>query len=160
MRYFATSILCFITAFAQAPDVKPDDKCSIEGTVINSATGEPVKKARVTLAPIAPRTDAYAATTDVAGHFLIDEVDAGRFSLIASRSGYTSPISSHGGSKPNPAVTLEKGQKMKEIVLKLAPEGVISGRILDADGDPLPDVSIECMSIESLSVAIPDRLEP
>jgi hypothetical protein len=148
MRYIAASILWCIFAFAQAPDVKPDDKCSVEGTVINSATGEPVTKARVTLAPVAPRKDAYAATTDAAGHFLIDEIDAGRFNLTAARSDYTQPISSHGGPKPNPAITLEKGQKTTEIVLKLAPEGVIGGRILDADGDPLPDVNIECMSIE------------
>jgi len=84
VRCFAASILCCIFAFAQAPDAKPDDKCSVEGTVLNSATGEPVKKARVTLAPIAPRTDAYAATTDASGHFLIDEVDTGRFTLTAS----------------------------------------------------------------------------
>lgn len=148
MRYFAASILWCIFAFAQAPDVKPDDKCSIEGTVLNSATGEPVKKARVTLAPAGEHMDAYAATTDASGHFLIDEVDAGRFSLIVSRSGYTQPVSSHGGPKSSSVLTLEKGQKMKEIVIKLAPEGVISGRILDADGDPLGDVNIECMSIE------------
>lgn len=148
MRHFAASILWCIFAFAQTPDVKPDDKCSVEGTVVNSATGEPVAKARVTLTPAAPRKDAYATTTDAAGHFLIDEVDAGRFSLIASRSGYNQPVSSHGGPKPNPAFTLEKGQKMKDVELKLAPEGVISGRILDADGDPLEDVNIECLSVE------------
>jgi Carboxypeptidase regulatory-like domain len=148
MRYFAASILWCISTFAQAPDQKPDDKCSVEGTVINSATGEPVKKARVTLASVNHAATNYAATTDAAGHFLIDEVDAGRFSLIASRSGYTQPISPHGGPKPNAVFALEKGQKMNQTIIKLAPEGVISGRILDADGDPLGDVSIECMSIE------------
>jgi hypothetical protein len=30
MRFFAASILWCICAFAQAPDVKPDDKCSVE----------------------------------------------------------------------------------------------------------------------------------
>jgi carboxypeptidase family protein len=148
MRYLAASILWCAFACAQAPDVKPDDKCSVAGTVINSATGEPVKKARVTLAPVGEHKDAYAATTDASGHFLIDEVDAGRFSLVASRSGFTQPISSHGVPKPNSVLTLEKGQKMEKIEVKLAPEGVISGRILDADGDPLEDVNIECMSIE------------
>jgi protocatechuate 3,4-dioxygenase beta subunit len=148
VRYLIASILWSIFAFAQAPDVKPDDKCSVEGTVIDSATGEPVKKAWVTLEPVTPRANPYATTADAAGHFLIDEVDAGRFTLMASHSGYTQPISPHGGPKPSLAFTLEKGQKMKEIELKLAPEGVISGRILDADGDPLEGVNIECMSIK------------
>ena len=91
---FAASILCCAfalaqAAFAQAPDVKADDKCSVEGTVIDSATGEPVKKARVTLAPTGQDKDAFATTTDAAGHFLIDEVDSGRYRLTARRSGYT-----------------------------------------------------------------------
>jgi hypothetical protein len=143
LRYLAASILWSAFACAQTPDVKLDDKCSVEGTVTNSATGEPVKKARVTLAPAGEHKDAYAANTDASGHFLIDEVDAGRFSLTASRSGFIQPKSAHAA-----VLTLEKGQKMKEIVIKLAPEGVISGRILDTDGDPLEGVDVECMSIE------------
>jgi hypothetical protein len=148
MRYVTALILWCIFAFAQAPDVKPDDKCSVEGTVTNSATGEPVKKAWVTLEPVTARTNPYATTTDAAGHFLIDEVDAGRFTLMASHGRYTQPTSPHGGPKPSLAFTLEKGQKMKGIELKLAPEGVISGRILDVDGDPLEGANVECMSVK------------
>jgi len=148
MRYIAASILWCIFALAQTPEVKPDDKCSVEGVVLDSATGEPVKKARVILAAIAAQPTGYATTTDAAGHFLIDEVDAGRYRLTASRDGYLQPIPSHGGPKLNPKLALEKGQKMKEIVIKLAPEGVISGRILDAEGDPLEGVNLECMSIQ------------
>ncbi len=134
MRFVAASILWCICTFAQVPD----DKCSIEGTVINSATGEPVKKARVTLAPIGQDKDAFATTTDAAGHFLIDEVDAGRYSLTSARNGYTQPKSVHGSTKDHALFTLDKGQKMKEVVVKLAPEGVIAGRVLDEDGDRWP----------------------
>jgi|SRR5580692_2585808 protocatechuate 3,4-dioxygenase beta subunit len=148
MRFFAASILWCICAFAQAPDVKPDDKCSVEGTVVDSATGEPVRKARVTLAPAGGPAGAYGSTTDASGHFLIDEVDAGHFSLTASRAGYIPPSSPHGSLKSNIAITLEKGQKMREVVIKLAREGVISGRILDADGDALDGASVECLSIQ------------
>ncbi len=152
MRYFAGSILGCIFAFAQAPgvnspDVNPDDKCSVEGTVINSVSGEPVKKADVMLVPFAKGASRYSTVTDAAGHFLIDEVDAGRFQLMAYRSGYIQPSSPHGNAKYSGAFTLEKGQKMNEIVLNLAPQGVISGRILDEDGDPLGNVTIQCLSI-------------
>jgi hypothetical protein len=147
VRYFAASIIYCISSLAQAPEAKPDDKCSVEGTVINSATGEPVKKARVTLAPVGPPVDLYATTTDSTGHFLIDEVDAGRYSLTASRVGYTKPTSTHGRRNSNAALTLEKGQEIKEVVLKLAPDGVIAGRVLDADGDPVAEVAIQCMRV-------------
>jgi protocatechuate 3,4-dioxygenase beta subunit len=147
MRYFAGSILWCIFALAQTPDVDHGDKCSVEGTVINSVSGEPVKKAAVTLSPMRQGTSPYTTITDAAGHFLIDEVDAGRFRLTAYRSGYIEPSSPHGNPKYSDAFTLEKGQKMKEIALNLVPQGVISGRILDEDGDPLGNVAIQCLSI-------------
>jgi hypothetical protein len=148
MRFVAASIFWGICAFAQAPDVKPDEKCSVEGTVVDSATGEPVKKARVTLAPAGGPAGAYGTTTDASGHFLIDDVDAGHFSLTASRAGYIPPSSPHGSLKSSAAITLEKGQRTKDVKIPLAPEGVIGGRILDADGDPLDGASVECLSIQ------------
>ena len=148
MRYFAASILGCFLVFAQAPGVNPDDKCSVEGTAISSTTGEPIKKASVVLQPIGSGANPYATTADAAGHFLIDNVDAGRFRLIASRSGYIEPSSSRVNATYTTEFPLEKGQKMKEIVLKLAPQGVITGRILDEDGDALGNVTVWCMSIE------------
>jgi hypothetical protein len=147
MRYFTASILGCIFAFAQAPAVNPAEKCSVEGTVINSATGEPIKKADVVLSPMSPSTSPYVTTTDAAGHFLIDEVDAGRFRLYASHSGYIQPTSPYGNPRYLAPFTLEKGQNLKETVLNLAPQGVISGRILDEDGDPLGNVKIQYLSI-------------
>ena len=136
MRFVAASIFWSICIFAQATD----EACSVEGTVVNSATGEPIKKARVTPRPMGQDAVPYGTTTDAKGHFLIDEVDAGRYRLSAFRNGYTGP------RKSDAALTLEKGQKIKELVLKLAPEGVISGRVVDGDGDPMPYVEVACMS--------------
>jgi protocatechuate 3,4-dioxygenase beta subunit len=134
---------------AQAPaPVLSGDKSSIEGTVVNAATGEPVKKARVTLAPIGRRTLPYATTTDAAGHFLIDEVEAGRYDLTASRSGYLDQSYSPRGDPNHRAVlTLETGQDLKGMVFKLMPQGAITGRILNEDGDPVSDAIVDCMSI-------------
>ena len=158
MRYLAPAIVWCISASAQtpmpapaaesSPSVRPQDKCSVEGTVINAATGEPVKKARVMLWQFSQDAeDPYATTTDAAGHFLIDEVDAGHYRLTASRSGYTQPRSSHGNPKAHAVLTLEEAQQMKDLVIKLAPEGVIGGRVLDEDGDPVAGVAIQCMSV-------------
>ena len=40
---------------------------------------------------------------------------------------------------------LPAGQDLKEMVFKLVPNAVITGRILDEDGDPLADASVDCM---------------
>ena len=54
MRTLAASIFGCICALAQTPvpGTKPEDKCSVEGTVVNATTGEPVQKARLFLSPL------------------------------------------------------------------------------------------------------------
>jgi hypothetical protein len=130
-----------------APVIKPEDKCSIEGTVVSAATGEPLKKARVSLRAIGQQNGgAYGTTTDGAGHFLVDDIDPGRYSFSASRNLYVSQQYSPDGTKHATTLTLDKGQKLKQIVFKLTPQGVIAGRILDEDGEPFANVSIQCMT--------------
>jgi len=140
-RRVSVALFCCLAAFPQS---KPEDKCSIEGTVVNAVTGEPVKKVRLFLQPRSGTP--YATTTDSAGHFLIDEVDAGRYSLTASRSGFPDQsYSPHGGTREHGSILeLASGQDLKEIVFKLVPNAVINGRILDEDGDPLSNISVAC----------------
>jgi protocatechuate 3,4-dioxygenase beta subunit len=132
------------------PSVKPEDKCVIEGTVVNAVTGEALKKARLSLRPLGAQNGVpgvpYGANTDGAGHFLIDDVDPGRYSFSASRNGYVSQqYSPTGNTRQGTTLTLANGQKMKDLVFKLTPQGVISGRILDEDGEPMSNVTVQCM---------------
>ena len=132
------------------PTVKPEDKCALEGTVINSVTGEALKKARLTLRPIGMQNGMpgipYGANTDGAGHFLIDNVDPGKYTFTASRNGFVSQqYSPQGNSRQGTSLTLANGQKMKDLSFKLMPQGVIAGRILDEDGDAMSNVMVQVM---------------
>ena len=130
------------------PTIRPEDKCSIEGTVVNAVTGEPLKKAHLTLRPLGMQNGIpYGTTTDNAGHFLIDDVDPGRYSFSANRNGFVSQsYSPQGTANRNANLTLANAQKLKQVVFKLTPQGVISGRIVDEDGEPLANVMVQCMS--------------
>jgi hypothetical protein len=148
MRYLAAILWC-LSAFGQAPSApqgappstKPDAKCSIEGAVVKSVTGEPVRKARVQLTPLGTsQSIPYATTTDASGHYLINEVDAGRYALETYRDGYSNP-----SFTSRRTFTLEPGQELKDIVLKLSPVGLVSGRVFDEDGDPVSNVTVDCM---------------
>ncbi len=79
--------------------------------------------------PTPPRSDA-------AGNFVFDDVEPGRYTLSAERAGY---VRGAHGPRPNAAtpLVLAAGQKLTGISIKLAPEGVISGKITDEDGDPV-----------------------
>jgi hypothetical protein len=53
--------------------------------------------------------------------------------------------SPQGSPNRNAPLALANGQHLKEMVFKLTPQGVISGRILDEDGDPLANVEVQCL---------------
>jgi hypothetical protein len=156
VRYFTALVLCCFLLAAQrsasVPGAAPEEKCSIEGTVVNALTGEPLKKVHLTLRPVDQQNGIpYGANTDAAGHFLTDELDPGRYSLSASRNGFmTQSYSPDGSLRRATPLTLAKGQELKQLVFKLAPQAVVSGRVLDEDGEPLADVSVEPMLFQYL----------
>jgi len=155
MRYLLPALFYCAALSAQVtpappiaqPSVRPEDKCLLEGTVVNAVTGEPLKKVHLTMRPLgAPNGVPYGTMTDNAGHFLMDDVDPGRYNFAASRNGFvTQTYSAQGSTNRNTLLTLTNGNKLKEIVFKLTPQGVISGRILDEDGEPLANVAVQCL---------------
>jgi protocatechuate 3,4-dioxygenase beta subunit len=130
---------------AQTPSGKAG---SVDGTVTNSATGEPVKKAAVTLqatsgGPKTSQNSTLGATTDASGHFHFDHVDPGTYRIAADRDGFIAPaVKRHGGpltpfDGPFARVNVGEEQHVQDIAIKLIPMGVASGHVLDEDGDPI-----------------------
>src|SRR6202011_1394836 len=132
-----------------APVVKPEDKCSIEGAVLNAATGEALKKVNVVARPLGrPGSGAGAgasAVLDAAGHYKIEGIDPGRYTLMANRTGFVNQTyGAKGPNRPGTPLTLTPGQNMKDATFKLTPHGVVTGRVLDEDGDPMANVMLQC----------------
>jgi protocatechuate 3,4-dioxygenase beta subunit len=122
--------------FAQAPAAKPG---SVEGVVTNSATGEPVKKATVTLQsagvrPGASERSSPTAATDAGGHFHFDNVEPGLYSINADRDGFMTFRSRMATIQ---MITVAEEQHVQDVTLKLTPLGVVSGHVLDEDGEPI-----------------------
>ena len=161
MRHCALVILSCISAFGQiqtpkaadpgTPSVKPEEKCSVEGTVVSATTGEPLKKTQLSLRSVGePSRTPYETTTNASGYFEITGIDPGGYNLFASRTGYLwQSYSPKGDAKQRQTthLTLDPGQKVKEIIFKLTPQGVISGRVLDEDGDPLENAWVSVSSV-------------
>lgn len=79
---------------------------------------------------------AYSAQSDAAGNFVIEDVEPGRYTLSADHPGYVRGVY---GPRANATTTLvlTTGQRMTGLSIKLTPEGSISGKITDEDGDPV-----------------------
>jgi hypothetical protein len=120
--------------------------CSIGGTVLKSGTADPVRKAEISLQKVDDPRSGYLTHTDSMGHFAIDKIEPGRYRLRVERTGYVSQ--EYGESSPTSAgsiLTLTPGHEARDLLFRLIPWGVISGRISDENGDPYPDVTIQVM---------------
>jgi Carboxypeptidase regulatory-like domain len=124
----------------------------LEGQVLSQA-GEPLRKASVRLTPNAERSSNpvyYTDTTDGAGKFILEGVLPGRYTLSAEHTGFLSQnYGARGATAASPGLvlTLAAGQIMKDLNFKLIPRGVITGRVMDADGDPMPGLDVWVSSL-------------
>ena len=117
-----------------APQPLPDQQISaIKGIVSDSVTGQDLRTAFVRLVG---KGGTYPAVTDANGKFELVEVAPGTYDLVAEHQGF---IEAHlgdlGQQGPNVQLRLDPGQTLTGINIKLTPQAVISGRVVDEDGD-------------------------
>jgi len=139
--------LCAL-AYAQDAQSAPD-QARIKGNVVNSVTGEPIRKAKVTLmnmgAPQPAKNDAGPPTvvTDASGGFEFAALAPGGYALSASHDGFNS-VTKNGQMRLR-RVTVAAGDS-QEVTIRLEPFGVVTGRILDEDGDPIRSMQVQVMT--------------
>jgi len=83
-----------------------------------------------------PRSPLIKATTSQDGRFRLTGVAAGRYSLAALAPAFVSE-NGFGFGSSSVSVILAEGETVEGIELALVPGGVITGRVVDADGHPV-----------------------
>ena len=130
-------LLLLWAASALAADDKP---AGVEGTVTNALTGEPLVRAHVTLRGIAGgEARNLGALTNAEGKFSIASLPAGSYTVTTDHVGFTAVIE-HG--RTGVQVELRAGDKKDDVKLKLMPTGAITGRVVDADGEPAEGITV------------------
>lgn len=127
-------LLWCVALCAQVSTPADTAKGSIEGTVVSATTGLPLRKADVTI-NFAVSKDAFGEITDDQGKFSIDGLDPGEYYIQAERFGYLK------NDRTRP-LELSAGEHVKNYVLKLTPQGIIAGVVVDEDGDPVPNATV------------------
>jgi hypothetical protein len=117
---------------------------SISGQVLRSGTDQPLKKARVLLMSENDNSaDPYIAITDSEGRFSIAGIRPGRYKMNVERDGFISKSYGEDKTGSSSAVLLLKsGQRITDLLFRLQKCGVISGRVLDEDGEPARNVGV------------------
>lgn len=150
MRTFLVSVILLIfwtpTLLAQAltTQEKAPAPCRVSGRVVSALDGAPLRSSRVVLIQenVKSHPKVFGATTDADGHFEIKNVTAGRYNFIASHAGYVDRQYKAQGSDEGAVLSLEPGQEFTDALFRLTRAGVIAGRIVDENGEPLPRVSV------------------
>ena len=103
-----------------------DGPGSITGVVSDSVSHQPLRKVRVSLTLGNQPLETQASTND-AGAFAFHDLKPGQYRLAAERPDYPAWK----------AITVSPSQDPEPVHIELVPGAVVSGRILDEDGDPL-----------------------
>jgi len=123
------------------PPKKPG---SVEGTVTNSVTKSPVKKATISLRNL-PGGFSYVAASDASGHFRFDNVEPSpAYTITATAPGFTAA----GESSVFTSRSVGEEEHVTGVSLRLLPLGVIAGKVTDADGVPMRGVTVQAMRFE------------
>ncbi len=148
LRKFLAVIFLWLTIPAAAqlssvvnPTAAPDNKrYTLSGTVVNSVSGEPIRRALVTLSAMQPQT----VMTDSSGQFEFEELPPTVAMVTAQKPGFFSDQELSAGRRRPTQVTV--GPDMPAVVVKLVPEAILSGRIVDPDGLPIRGLMVRVMT--------------
>jgi protocatechuate 3,4-dioxygenase beta subunit len=142
------SMVCLWFGFqAPAAQVSPVEAASVSGRVVNTATGKPVERATVWLTRFAAGAATNLHTvTDAGGAFSFPTVEPGNYTIGAVRAGFAVVMETASqGTGGSVNIALAPGAKVAGLKLRLTPEAIISGRVTDELGEPLPGVSVRLM---------------
>jgi len=109
---------------------------TLNGTVINSVTGEPLSRAVVQLSG----DGGHVTFTDHEGRFQFKGLPLLRATLVAHKPSFFNENELRQGRSPR--TTVDVGPDIPPVVIKLTPEAAIVGRVSEANGEPLEGVSL------------------
>jgi hypothetical protein len=109
----------------------------LAGIVTNATTGEPLPRARVFTALLSgPADQRRVIFTDPSGAFRFPALPAGQYSVYVEKPGFAP--NSFTSRQP-----IRLNEPVENLAYALVPFGVISGQLLDADGEPIPLVKVQ-----------------
>lgn len=135
-RHCVLSLVCGLVLFAGPP-------LEIEGRVVDAQTGAPIAHARVTVTFFQPGGEPVQVLllTDEGGAFDLKNAPEGNYQVTCERSGYL-PGNQPGQSLPGPR---SPDTKAAPLIVRLIPQGVIEGSVVDRNGAPVPSANVQIL---------------
>jgi protocatechuate 3,4-dioxygenase beta subunit len=137
-------LVLFCSAQAQTENSQrtpiPSGPYRIAGTVVNARSGSPLARSRVTIVNAKNRQSVRSVITSDDGRFEF-HVPAGKYSLGGAKRGFiTASYNQH--DQLSSAIVTGADIDSENLVLRLAPNAVLTGKVLDEFGDPVRHAQI------------------
>jgi hypothetical protein len=121
------------------PQTNPTgQRVTVQGVVLNAATGQPLPRVLV-------KVEDTGALTDGEGRFEIPGVPAGLESFTAAKPGFRGPGSSFRGFDSSAYHLVHVAPNMPELSFSLAPTNTLSGHVTLSTGDPAVGIGIQLL---------------
>ncbi|MCC6696809.1 MAG: sigma-70 family RNA polymerase sigma factor [Candidatus Hydrogenedentes bacterium] len=136
-EHYATQQLNGISAGAEEMKIVLEARGSIQGRVVDAATGSPLKDFDVyepTRRAHYGAQSEYLRVSDIEGRFTLGDVEPGERSVLVRAKGYA-PTSSQ-------AVLVHAGQSIQDLVIPVARGRVIKGIVYDPTGRPAQEAHV------------------
>ena len=140
-----TPALLFLLASAAAASG------TVSGRVIDAISGEPVAGVQVTLASEGKSPDApsYVVESGGDGRFVVPDLADGSYKPLLKKYGYSArPSLLFPKADEFPTVRVAAGETVSGLEWKMIRSGVIAGRALDSDGDPIRNVDVHAQAYQ------------
>jgi protocatechuate 3,4-dioxygenase beta subunit len=113
----------------------------IAGTIVSAIGGNPLGRARVSIVDAKNPQNRQSMITSEDGRFEFNPVSPGKYSLQGAKRGYiTAAYDEH--EQFSTAIVAGAGLDTGNLVLRLAPSAVLSGKILDELGEPVRHATV------------------
>ena len=120
--------------------------CSIAGLIVHIETNQPIRKATIELSSADEHKKRYLALSDASGRFLIRGIEPGSYHLRVRRIGYlTQSFGQDSAGERDSVFVIAAGRSVEDLVFRMTPWGVISGRVTDEYGEPIPGAQVEAL---------------
>jgi hypothetical protein len=123
----------FLAAISIGYSADVPGRFALEGTVVNSVTGEPLRHAAIALLGARTQDNNTSLSADAGGHFTIANLPAGNYTVQASKQGFA----------PGRAIPVALSADQSDINIKLQPFGRLTGTVVDDAGDPILNASVQ-----------------
>jgi hypothetical protein len=138
------AIVCILLSFIVATCAQAQQTASVSGkvTVKNKSVAGIAVVATGTNDGRGPQQARYRGITDVEGNYRISDIPAGNYFVYPLAPGLVEKAQS------KRMLTIAAGESISNFDFTLAPGGVITGRITNADGQPIIDEQVHVMPVD------------